>query len=88
MRKQLLWLMFILSRDKAYIKVSNRVTRSADKIVFKVPSKVSPVYLFFFLFFFFYFRATFQHLLDLPVVVGLQKHFTNNKDNMYTNITI
>ena len=44
MRKQLLWLMFILSRDDVFIKVPNRVTRSIDKIVFKVPAKILPVY--------------------------------------------
>ena len=44
MRKQLLWLMYLLSRDKSYLKVAYRVTRSADKISFKVPTKVLPVY--------------------------------------------
>ena len=44
MRKQLLWLMYLLSRDKSFLKIANRVTRSADKICFKVPTKVSPVY--------------------------------------------
>ena len=44
MRKQLLWLMFVLSRDKTFLGVSNRVTRSAEKIVFKVPVKILPVY--------------------------------------------
>ena len=32
MRKQLLWLMYLLSRDKSYLKVTKRVIRSADKI--------------------------------------------------------
>ena len=36
--------MYLLSRDKAYLKIANRVTRNADKICFKVPTKVSPVY--------------------------------------------
>ena len=36
MRKQLLGLMYLLSRDKAYLKTANRVTRSADNICFKV----------------------------------------------------
>ena len=44
MRKQLLWLMYILSRDKQFLKVPNRVTHSAEKMVFKVPSKLLPVY--------------------------------------------
>ena len=44
MRIQLLWLMFLFSMDNTFIKVPNRVTRSADKLVFKVPSKITPVY--------------------------------------------
>ena len=44
MQKQLLWLMYLLSRDKSYLNVANRVTRSADKISVKVPTKVLPVY--------------------------------------------
>ena len=35
MRKQLLWLMYILAKDPLYLRVSNRVTRSAGKIVLK-----------------------------------------------------
>ena len=44
MRKQLLWLMFILSRDKGFLKVPNRVTRTIDRITFKVPARITPVY--------------------------------------------
>ena len=44
MRKQLLWLMYILSRDEDFLRVANRVTRSVDKIVFKVPAKISLTY--------------------------------------------
>ena len=44
MRIQLLWLMYLLSRDQAFIRVPNRVTRSADKIVFKLPAKILPIY--------------------------------------------
>ena len=44
MRKQLLWLMYILSRDQVFLQVPNRVTRNALKITFKVPSKITPVY--------------------------------------------
>ena len=44
MRKQLLWLMYILSRDKAFHRIPNRVTRSARKIVFKLPNKITPIF--------------------------------------------
>ena len=44
MRKQLLWLMFILSKDQRFLKVPNRVTRNVDRIVFKVPARITPVY--------------------------------------------
>ena len=44
MKKQLLWLMYILSRDDDFLKVTNRVTRSAEKIVFKTPVKITPTY--------------------------------------------
>ena len=44
MRIQLLWLMYLLSRDPAFIRVPNRITRSADKIVFKVLAKILPIY--------------------------------------------
>ena len=43
MRKQLLWLMYILSRDKAFHRIPMRVTRSAGKIVFKLPNKITPI---------------------------------------------
>ena len=43
MRKQLLWLMYILSRDKAFHRILMRVTRSAGKIVFKLPKKITPI---------------------------------------------
>ena len=43
-RKQLLRLMFLLSKDKKFIKVPGRLTRAANKIVFKVPTKILPVY--------------------------------------------
>ena len=44
MRKQLLWLMFILSKEVDLIKPSARVTRNASKIVFKIPTKITPKY--------------------------------------------
>ena len=44
MRMQLLWLMLILSRDETFFKKHNRVTRTTEKIVFKVPAKILPVY--------------------------------------------
>ena len=44
MRIQLLWLMYLLSRDETFLKVPNRVTRSIDKIVFKVPTKILLIY--------------------------------------------
>ena len=44
MRKQLLWLMFILSRDEVFLRVPNRVTSIAEKFVFKVPAKILPLY--------------------------------------------
>ena len=44
MRIQLLWLMYLLSRDETFLKVPNRVARSIDKIVFKVPTKILPIY--------------------------------------------
>ena len=44
MKKQSLWLMYIMSQDKTYICVPRRDTRSADKIVFKVPARILPVY--------------------------------------------
>ena len=44
MRMQLLWLMFILSRDETFLKKHNRVTWTAEKIVFNVPAKILLVY--------------------------------------------
>ena len=44
MRKQLFWLMFVLSRDRTFLRVPNRVTRSADKIVLRVPTRIVPIY--------------------------------------------
>ena len=43
-RKQLLGLMYLLSKDASFLHVPGRITRSADKIVFKVPTKIRPVY--------------------------------------------
>ena len=44
MQKQLLWLMYIMSRDDAYIRISPRETRAAQKVVFKVPTRILPIY--------------------------------------------
>ena len=44
MQKQLLWLMYIMSRDNACIKVPTRETRAAQKVQFKVPNRILPVY--------------------------------------------
>ena len=44
MEKQLLGLMYMLSRDISYHHVPNRNTRRADKTTFKLPSKISPIY--------------------------------------------
>ena len=44
MHKQLLWIMFVLSRDETYLRKAPRETRSAQKLVFKVPTKILPVY--------------------------------------------
>ena len=44
MQKQLLWLMYILSRDDNYLRMAPRETRSAQKVVFKVPAKILPIY--------------------------------------------
>ena len=43
-RKQLLGLMFILSKDKDFLHIPGRLTRNANKVVFKVPTKISPTY--------------------------------------------
>ena len=44
MRKQLVWLMYTLSRDQAFHRIPNRLTRTAGKIVFKLPTKITPSY--------------------------------------------
>ena len=44
MRKQLLWLMYLLSKDASLISVPVRETRNAVKIVFKVPTRINPKY--------------------------------------------
>ena len=41
---QLLWLMYMLSKDEAFLKVPNRITRRIDRIVFNVPNRILPVY--------------------------------------------
>ena len=43
-RKQLLRLMFNLSKDKEFLKVPNRVTRGAGRVTFKDPAKIFPSY--------------------------------------------
>ena len=44
MQKQLLWLMYILLRDDTYLRMAPQETRSAQKVVFKVPAKILPIY--------------------------------------------
>ena len=44
MQKQLLWIMYIISRDETFIRIPPRETRIAMKIVFKTPAKITPVY--------------------------------------------
>ena len=44
MEKQLLSLMYIISKDSTYLRVPGHVTRSADKIISKTPTKIRPVY--------------------------------------------
>ena len=36
--------MYILSRDKAFLRMPNRITRSAGKLVFKLPNRITPSY--------------------------------------------
>ena len=43
MEKQLLGLMYNLSKDKSYHHVPGRNTRRADRITFKVPAKIRPI---------------------------------------------
>ena len=40
MEKQFLWLMHDLSKDPSFPKMATRATRSADKVVFKVPARI------------------------------------------------
>ena len=44
MQRQLLWLMYLLSKEMSYIHVPARQTRNANKIQFKVPTKILPIY--------------------------------------------
>ena len=44
MQKQLLSLMYVLSKEPDYIKVAQRNTRSAENVVFKVPNRILPIY--------------------------------------------
>ena len=44
MQKQILWLMYIMSRDDKYLRVAPHETRSAHKVVSKVPTKFLPIY--------------------------------------------
>ena len=44
MRVQLLWLMYMLSKDVSFLKVPNRITRRVDRIVFNVPNRILSVY--------------------------------------------
>ena len=44
MRKQLLWLMYLLSKDQSFLRIPNRVTRNAAKISFTVPTRIMPIF--------------------------------------------
>ena len=44
MRKQILWLMYQLSKDVNLIHAPVRETRNAAKIIFKVPTRITPEY--------------------------------------------
>ena len=44
MQKQVLWLMFLLSKEPVYLHIPVRHTRGADKIQFKVPTRIQPTY--------------------------------------------
>ena len=44
MRKQILWLMYLLSKEDNLIRILARKTRNAAKIVFKVPHRITPKY--------------------------------------------
>ena len=43
-QKQLLWLMYLVSKKEMYLKIPGRDTRRMDKVDFKVPTKISHVY--------------------------------------------
>ena len=43
-RKQLLRLMYLLSKDENYVHVPGRMTRNANRIVFKVPTRMLTIY--------------------------------------------
>ena len=43
-RNQLLRLMYLLSKDKDFLHVPGRLTRNANRIMFKVQTKINPVY--------------------------------------------
>ena len=44
MQKQVLWLMYLLSKEPSYLHVPARHTRTTDKVQFKVPTKIFPIY--------------------------------------------
>ena len=44
MRKQLLWLMYLVSKEDNVLNVPVRLTRNAEKVVFKVPRRITPKY--------------------------------------------
>ena len=44
MRKLILWLMYILSKDVNFLRIPPRETRNASKSVFKLPTRITPKY--------------------------------------------
>ena len=44
MQKQLLWLMYIISQENSYLYVPVRQTRNAQKVIFKTPARILPIY--------------------------------------------
>ena len=42
MRKQLLWLMYLLSKDINLLRIPPCETRNASKSVFKLPTRITP----------------------------------------------
>ena len=44
MQRQLLWLMYLLSKNEMYLKIQPRNMRGANKLNFKVPTKISRIY--------------------------------------------